>query len=486
LGVGSASADWPMYQYDTRRLGRAEVDALAITAQPVTQTVTGGSAVVLSVAATGPSPLSYQWALNGTPIPGAVNSDYTLASAAAANAGSYTVTVTGGSQSVTSSAAVLTVQTSNPVTITTEPVSQTVSTGASVTFSVVATGPSPLTYQWYLNSAAISGAVSASYTIASATASSAGSYTVTVTSGSESATSSAATLTLSGTTPPPPSGRIINLSARANVGTGGNILIAGFVIQGSGSKSVLVRGVGPTLGLAPFNVSGVLATPELTLISGAGTTVATDTSWGGSSTLSGVFTQVGAFSLQPTSADSAILQSLAAGSYTSQLSGVGTSAGVALAEIYDADSGTPTANLVNISARANVGTGANILIAGFVIEGGAPVQLLLRGIGPTLGTSFGVAGAMAQPVIGLYDSSSTLIASDTGWGNAPLPGASTVAAAVQKATAADMAAVGAFSLAAGTADSAMVATLPAGSYTLELSGANGSMGVGLVEVYLMP
>ena len=486
LGVGSASADWPMYQYDTRRLGRAEVDALAITAQPVTQTVTVGSAVVLSVAATGPSPLSYQWAFNGTPIPGAVNSDYTLASAAAANAGSYTVAVTWGGQSTTSSAAVLTVQTSTPVTITTEPVSQAVATGASVTFSVVATGPSPLSYQWYLNSAAISGAVSASYTIASASASSAGSYTVTVTSGSESATSSAATLTVGGTTPPVQSGRIVNLSARANVGTGGNILIAGFVIQGSGSKNVLLRGVGPTLGLAPFNVSGALATPELTLISGSGTTIATNTSWGGGSTLSSVFAQVGAFSLQPTSADSAILQSLAPGSYTSQLSGVGTSTGVALAEIYDADTGTPTANLVNISARANVTTGANILIAGFVIEGGAPVQLLLRGIGPTLGTSFGVAGSIAQPVIGLYDTSSTLIASDTGWGNAPLPGASTVAATVRKATASDMTAVGAFSLTAGTADSAMVATLPAGSYTLELSGANGSMGVGLVEVYLMP
>jgi len=114
------------------------------------------------------------------------------------------------------------------------------------------------------------------------------------------------------------------------------------------------------------------------------------------------------------------------------------------------------------------------------------VQLLLRGIGPTLGTSFGVAGAIAQPVIGLYDTSSNLIASDTGWGNAPLPGASTVAATVRKATAADMTAVGAFGLTAGTADSAMVATLPAGSYTLELGGANGSTGVGLVEVYLMP
>ena len=158
-----------------------------------------------------------------------------------------------------------------------------------------------------------------------------------------------------------------------------------------------------------------------------------------------------------------------------------------LAEIYDADTGTPTASLVNISARADVGSGANVLIAGFVIQGSQPVQLLLRGVGPALaGSPFDVSGVISEPTIGLYDSSSALIATNTGWGNALNPGSSTVAATVRRATAADMNAVGAFSLPSGSADCAMVASLPAGSYTLELGGINNSTGVGLVEVYLMP
>jgi outer membrane protein assembly factor BamB/subtilisin family serine protease len=485
LGVGSASADWPMYQYGSRRTGRAQVDTLAITSQPVTQTVSPGAAVVLSVSATGPSPLSYQWSLNGTSIAGAVNSDYTLASASAANAGTYTVTVTGGSSSVTSSAATLTVQSGTPPTITTQPASQTVSPGASVTFSVVATGSSPLSYQWSLNGTAIAGAVSSSYTIAPASAANNGSYTVTVTSGALSVTSAAATLTVGASTPPA-AGRIVNLSARANVGAGGNILIAGFVIQGTGGKNVLLRGIGPTLWTG-FNVPGELAQPLLTLISqGSGATLATNDAWGGGVTLANLFTQVGAFSLPANSADAAILETgIQAGQYSSQLSGLGSTTGVALAEIYDADSGTPSAYLGNISARANVGSGANLLIAGFVIEGSQPVKLLLRGAGPSL-SQFGVAGSIAQPTIGLYDQTSVLIASNTGWGISLGAGTSSVAATVRLATSADMTAVGAFGFNTGSADSAMVATLPAGSYTLQLGGVNGTSGVGLVEVYLMP
>ena len=401
LGMGSASADWPMYQYGVRRTGRAQADSLSITSSPATQTVTPGSKVVLSVAATGPSPLSYQWYLNGSAISGAVNSDYTIQSASAANDGSYSVTVTGGSSSVSSAAATLTVA-----------------------------------------------------------------------------------------NPPPPAqggGRIIDLSARANVGTGGNILIAGFVIQGSGSKSVLLRGVGPTLATSPFNLTGALMQPDLTLYSSSQSQLATDAVWGGGATLSSAFSQVGAFALPAGSADSAILTSLAAGSYTSQLSGIGSSTGVALAEIYDADAGTPATNLVNISARANVGTGANVLIAGFVISGSQPVQLLLRGVGPTLGGSpFNVSGVLAKPVISLYDAKSVLIASNQAWGSPTVAGTSTVSATIRQATASDMSGVGAFALAAGSADSAMVATLPAGSYTLQMSGSGSTTGVGLVEVYLIP
>jgi hypothetical protein len=284
--------------------------------------------------------------------------------------------------------------------------------------------------------------------------------------------------------PPPTSGRIVDLSARANVGTGGNILIAGFVIGGSGTKNVLLRGVGPTLGSA-FAVPGSLAQPDLTLLSNAGDTLASNAGWGGGATLSDAFAQVGAFALPAASLDSALLTSLPAGPYTAQVTGAGGTSGVALAEIYDADSGPPTASLVNISARAYVGTGANVLIAGFVIEGGQPVQLLLRGIGPSL-ADFGVPSPVAGASIVLNDSTGTPMQSDSGWGNGLQAGTSGVSATFRNATAADMTAVGAFALIVGTADSAMVATLPAGNYTLELTGTSGSAGVGLIEVYLMP
>jgi hypothetical protein len=257
------------------------------------------------------------------------------------------------------------------------------------------------------------------------------------------------------------------------VGTGGNILIAGFAIAGTGGKDVLLRGVGPTLGLAPFNVSGALAAPQLTLINSAGQTLTSVTAWGGSAALASVFASVGAFALPAGSADSAVEETLPTGSYTSQVAGVGGTTGVALAEIYDADLGPTSSSLVNISARANVGTGGNILIAGFVIEGSQPVTLLLRGVGPTLGTEFGVTGALAQPAISLFDSAGTVLQSNAGWGSSA-------------ALSAAFASAGAFSLPAGSADAAMTATLSAGSYTLQLSGVNGSTGVGLVEVYVIP
>ena len=143
---------------------------------------------------------------------------------------------------------------SSVLEITSQPASQAVAPGSSLTLSVSAVGPGAITYQWDLNDSPISGAVSSTYTVASATAADAGTYTVTVTSGSGSVTSSAAVVTVSANA----AARLVNLSARASVGTGGNILIAGFVLGGSGSKTMLLRGVGPTLQSA-CSMAGALA-----------------------------------------------------------------------------------------------------------------------------------------------------------------------------------------------------------------------------------
>ena len=261
--------------------------------------------------------------------------------------------------------------------------------------------------------------------------------------------------------------RIINLSARSTVGTGGNILIAGFVINGTGSKQILLRGIGPTLG--QFGVSQPLAQPNLALISSGGTTLATNSTWGGGATLTQAFAQVGAFALPSGSADAALLRATGAGAYTSQLSGLSGTTGVGLAEIYDADTGTPAARLINISARASVGTGSNILIAGFVISGNTPEKVVIRGIGPTL-SLFGVTGSLATPQLVLYDSGNNALQVNSTWGGGP-------------SLAQAFAQVGAFALPSASADAAILVTLPPGAYTAELSGVSGATGVGLAEVY---
>ena len=189
----------------------------------------------------------------------------------------------------------------------------------------------------------------------------------------------------------------------------------------------------------------------------------------------------GAFALASGSADSALVLTLPVGSYTVQVSGAGSTSGVALAEVYELNA-PPSEVLANLSSRCFVGSGAQQAISGFVVDGNQPAQLLIRGIGPAL-AGFGLSGTLAAPTLGLYDSTNTLIASNAGWGNSPTAGTSAVQATSRPATAADMNSVGAFALTAGSADSAIVVTLPPGSYTAVVSGAGGATGTALAEVY---
>jgi hypothetical protein len=195
---------------------------------------------------------------------------------------------------------------------------------------------------------------------------------------------------------------------------------------------------------------------------------------------------LGAFGFLPNSLDSAMLTTLPVGSYTSQVSGVGGVTGVALAEVYDNDPGIPSARLINISARCQVGTGFNILVAGLGISGNTSERVLLRGVGPGLTSVFGLPGTMTNPQLSLYDSTGTLIASNTGWSSPPTPGTSSVVAVLQQASATVMQNVGAFPLVAGSTDAAMLVTLPPGDYTAQLAGVGGTTGIGLVEVYEAP
>ncbi len=384
IGVGPAASDWPMYQYGADRPGRAVTYALGVVTPPASQNVAPGAPFTLTVVASGPGALAYQWSLNGAPIAGATASSYSVASASQANAGSYTVTVTSGSSSVTSAAATVTVSATPPA-------------------------------------------------------------------------------------------RLTNISTRALVGTGASILIPGLYISGSGSETLLIRGDGPAL--TAYGVSGVLAQPTLGVFNAAGTMVASNTAWGTGADpaqVAAVSSQVGAFALAAGSADCALIVTLPAGAYTVQISGVGGTTGVALAEVYEV-SATGTARLADISTRAMVGTGANIIIPGFYISGSGSEQLLVRADGPSL-TQFGVSGVLAQPTLGLYNAAGALVASNTGWGSAADPAQ----------IASDAASAGAFAFASGSADSALVVTLPAGAYTMQVSGVASTTGVALAEIYEVP
>ncbi|MBS1811295.1 MAG: hypothetical protein JST84_24235 [Acidobacteria bacterium] len=167
-------------------------DATIINTQPVNQTVCVGAATSFSVTASGTN-LSYQWRKNGTAIPGANAATYNLVSAAAADAGSYDVVITGTCNTLTSSAATLIV---NPATaITSQPVNQTVCVGAAASFAVTASGTN-LSYQWRRNGNAIPGATSSTYSLASTAAGDAGSYDVVVVGDCGTQTSNAAILTV--------------------------------------------------------------------------------------------------------------------------------------------------------------------------------------------------------------------------------------------------------------------------------------------------
>lgn len=370
----------------------------------------------------------------------------------------------------------------------TQPVSQGVAAGGTAVFNALASGSSP-TYQWLFNGsplsngnaggATVSGATGPTLMISGSTGTNAGGYSCVATSFGNSATSNIATLSVATITD---AGRLVDISCRSAVGTGDDALIIGFVVGGqetSGSDPVLIRASGPSL--EGFGVLGALPDPNLKLFGPDGV-LATNSGWEGSSQIASTAAMVGAFPWEtPSSRDSALDESLAAGPFSAVISGASGDTGVALGEVYDATPAsirTPASpHLVNLSGRALVGTGADVLIAGFVIEGATSETVLIRGSGPALG-QLGVSGALADPLLKLFringDGTSSLIGSSSGWNADPL-------------IAATSASVGAFSWgASATADSAILMTLPPGAYTAQVSGASGDTGVALVEVYEVP
>jgi len=446
-----------------RRIIPGMDEAPTFTAQPAAQTVTLGSTAIFSFGISGTAPFSFQWYLNGTAIAGATGPFLVIPDAQVSEQGSYSVAVTNLDGTTTSSAASLTVNVpAGSPDITAQPQGGVLPAGGgSIVLSVAVTGSGPFTFQWFLNGGAIAGATGSTYT-----ATSPGSYTVSITNSVASVLSSAAVVG-SGS-------RLVNVSTRADVLTGGAIAIAGFVISGPSTeaKQVLIRGVGPAL--AQFSVTGLLAQPTITLFNSSNTAIATNTGWGTNSDTAAIVAasaQVGAFALPSGSADCALLASLTPGSYSVEMTGVGATTGIGLVEVYETNTSDP-AQLINISTRGEVGTGGDILIAGFVVQGTEAATVLIRAVGPTL-ANFNVTGFLASPELTVFDSSGNQIASNTGWETGTDPAQITSVGA----------SVGAFALNAGSLDSALVLTLQPGAYSVQVAGANATTGIALAEVY---
>lgn len=249
-----------------------------------------------------------------------------------------------------------------------------------------------------------------------------------------------------------------NISTRGDVGTGDNVLIAGFIVNGSNSKTVIVRAIGPSL--TQYGLSGVLADPTVTIYDSNHNVVATNDNW--KDTQQSAIMNSG--HAPPNDAESAIIATLPPGSYTAVVSGANSSTGIALAEVYDL---SPNSNSVleNVSTRGFVGTGDDVLIAGINIRSGEPALLVLRAIGPSLST-FGIANPLPDPTLELHDANGALLSANDDWKQGAPTGVKAVLLAPGDNT-----------------ESAIIASLSAGNYTAIVAGKNGATGIALVEAY---
>lgn len=256
--------------------------------------------------------------------------------------------------------------------------------------------------------------------------------------------------------PNPP--RLLNISTRAYIGTGGDVLIGGFVIGGSTPKTVAIVARGPSL--AASGITGSLQDPQLQLFTGS-TQLAYNNNWQDSNAAAILASGFA----PPDPREAVILTTLPPGGYTAIVSGVSNTTGVGIVEVYEVDA--PAMPLINISGRGLVTTGENVMIGGFVVTGSAPRTVVVRALGPSL-AAYGVPGVLQNPQIQLF-SGSTPIAFNDNWQD-------TNAAAIQASGFAPP----------NPLESAIRITLPPGAYTAIVTGVGGGTGVGIVEVYISP
>jgi hypothetical protein len=253
-------------------------------------------------------------------------------------------------------------------------------------------------------------------------------------------------------------------------------MIAGFIVQGSAPKRVLIRAIGPSL--ANFGVPDALANPRLELHDTTNT-IGTNDDWQ-TTQIGGVITsdqvaEIQNSGLAPSDMlESALIATLPSGSYSAIVQGVNGGTGVGSVEVYDLGA-TSASLLANISTRGFVQTEANVMIGGFIVVT-QPTRVIIRAIGPSL-SQFGVPDALANPQLELHDATS-LIGRNDDWQTTQLGGiiTSDQVAEIQKSQLAPT----------NAAEAAIIATLPPGSYSAIVSGVNNTTGNALVEVYSLP
>jgi hypothetical protein len=267
-----------------------------------------------------------------------------------------------------------------------------------------------------------------------------------------------------------------NISTRGLVQSGNEVMIGGFIVQGTQPDLVVVRAIGPEL--IPFGIPDALADPTLELHNGAGALIASNNNWQ-TTIIGGIITssQVSAIEnsghapTQPT--EPAIIARLPPGNYTAIVRGVNNTVGVALVEVYDLSPGT-TSTLTNISTRDFVQTGENVMIGGFIVQGTGSKKVIVRAIGPEL-TGHGITNALRDPLLELHNEAGALIASNNNWQTTIVGGIITAnqASDIQNSGHAPTA----------PSESAIIANLQPGNYTAIVRGVNHTTGIALVEVY---
>jgi hypothetical protein len=414
-GGGDSSS----YPYTITVTGGATT-APTITTQPQSQTVGVGGTATFSVAVSGSPAPTIQWDKGGAPIAGATNATLTLTNVQTSDAATYTAVVTNSAGTATSSGAVLTVSTAVAPTITTQPVSQSVTAGSNATFTIVVTGNPTPTIQWQKGSTNIAGGTGLSLTVNNVQTSDAATYTAIVTNSAGSVSSSGAVLTVTASTAP----AITTQPQSHTIATGSSVVLS-VGATGGGLTYQWTKGTTP--------ISG--ATGSQYLISNA--------------------------------------QASDSGGYVVTVSNGSGSVISSAANLTVVNSSDP-GRLINVSVRIVSGTGANVLFVGFVTGGtgtSGNKELLIRGVGPTL-ANYGVPGVMADPILNIIPAGAPVpLLTNDNWNGDPT--VTSVGAAV-----------GAFPLPSTTSkDAALVATLPAGVYSASVSGVNNTTGTVLAEIY---